>query len=148
MWKSLLSTTDQTELTLIRVALGVVMFPHAAQKLLGWFGGGGIHGTMDAFTNQLGIPAVFAALAIVAEVGGSLGLITGFLGRVAALGILINMSVAVALIHGKVGFFINWSGQQKGEGFEYHILAIAMALLIIWKGSGAYSVDRTLTRPA
>lgn len=144
MKEYLISTSGDTGLTLIRVALGLVMFPHGAQKVLGWFGGYGWSATMGAFTTQLGIPAIFAALAIVAEFFGSLGLITGLLSRVAAFGILCNMVVAVALVHLKVGFFMNWTGTQKGEGFEYHILAIAMALLIVWKGSGAYSVDRLI----
>lgn len=144
MKRYLISTSGHTGLTLIRVALGLVMFPHGAQKVFGWFGGYGWSATMETFTTQLGIPTVFAALAIVAEFFGSLGLITGLLGRVAAFGILCNMVVAVALVHLKVGFFMNWTGTQKGEGFEYHILAIAMALLIVWKGSGAYSVDRLI----
>lgn len=146
MKKYLLNTSGDAGVTLIRVALGLVMFPHGAQKLLGWFGGGGWSGTMGAFTGQLGIPAGFAALAIIAEFFGSLGLITGLLGRVAAFGILTNMVVAVALVHAKFGFFVNWSGAQKGEGFEYHILVVAMALLVIWKGSGAYSADRLMSQ--
>jgi putative oxidoreductase len=144
MKKYLLNTSGDAGVTLIRVALGLVMFPHGAQKLLGWFGGGGWSGTMGAFTGQLGIPAGFAALAIMAEFFGSLGLITGLLGRVAAFGIMSNMIVAATLVHSKFGFFVNWSGTQKGEGFEYHILAVAMALLIVWKGSGAYSVDKMI----
>jgi putative oxidoreductase len=145
MKKYLLNTSGDAGVTLIRVALGLVMFAHGAQKVLGWFGGYSWSGTMGFLTTQLGIPAGFAALAIIAEFFGSLGLITGLLGRVAAFGILCNMTVAVAMVHLKVGFFMNWTGTQKGEGFEYHILAIAMALLIIWKGSGAYSIDKVIT---
>lgn len=144
MKKYLLSTSDHAGLALIRISLGVVMFPHGAQKVLGWFGGYGWTGTMGFLTGQLGIPAFFAALAILAEFLGSLGLITGLLGRVAAFGIFCNMVVAVAMVHGKVGFFMNWNGGTQGEGFEYHILAGAMALLIILKGSGAYSADRMI----
>jgi putative oxidoreductase len=140
--KQLFRTSNDAGLTLIRVALGLVMFPHGAQKALGWFGGYGWTGTMGYFTEQMHVPALFGVLAILAEFLGSLGLITGLLGRVAAFGILCNMSVAVLLVHSKVGFFMNWYGQAQGEGFEYHILAIAMALLIIWKGSGALSADR------
>ena len=142
--KQLFRTSNDAGLTLIRVALGLVMFPHGAQKALGWFGGYGWTGTMGYFTEQMHVPALFGVLAILAEFLGSLGLITGLLGRVAAFGILCNMSVAVLLVHSKVGFFMNWSGQAQGEGFEYHILAIAMALLIIWKGSGALSADRAI----
>lgn len=144
MKKLLFSTSNDAALTLLRVALGVVMFPHGAQKMLGWFGGYGWSGTMGYFTGTMGVPAFFAALAILAEFFGSLGLITGLLGRVAAFGILANMVVAVAMVHAKVGFFMNWAGSQQGEGFEYHILAIVMALVIIWKGSGAASFDRAI----
>lgn len=146
MKKLLFSTTDDAALTLLRVVLGVVMFPHGAQKMLGWFGGYGWSGTMGFFTGTMGVPALFAALAILAEFFGALGLITGTLGRVAAFGILSNMVVAVAMVHGKVGFFMNWTGTQQGEGFEYHLLAIAIALVIIWKGSGAASVDRVIAQ--
>ena len=143
--KKLFSTNNDAGLALIRIALGVVMFPHGVQKMLGWFGGYGWTGTMGFFTTQMGFPVVFAALAILAEFLGSLGLITGLLGRVAAFGILCNMVVAVTLIHSKVGFFMNWTlTAGRGEGYEFHILAIAMALLIIWKGSGAYSADRVI----
>ena len=147
--KKLFSTNNDAGLALIRIALGVVMFPHGVQKMLGWFGGYGWTGTMGFFTTQMGFPVVFAALAILAEFLGSLGLITGLLGRVAAFGILCNMVVAVTLIHSKVGFFMNWTlTAGRGEGYEFHILAIAMALLIIWKGSGAYSVDKAIATKA
>ncbi len=143
--KKLFSTTNDAGLTLIRVALGLVMFPHGMQKMFGWFGGYGWTGTMGFFTTQMGFPVVFAALAILAEFLGSLGLITGLLGRVAAFGILCNMVVAIVLVHSKIGFFMNWDlTAGRGEGYEFHILVIAMALLIIWKGSGAYSADRVI----
>lgn len=148
MKKLLFNTTNDAGVTLIRVMLGLVMFPHGAQKVLGWFGGYGWTGTMGFFTGQMHVPAVFAVLAILAEFLGSLGLITGLFGRVAAFGILSNMLVAVALVHSKVGFFMNWYGAQQGEGFEYHLLVIAMAVLVIWKGSGAYSVDKVIAEKA
>lgn len=146
--KRLLSTTSDAGVTLIRIVLGIVMFAHGAQKMLGWFGGAGWSGTMEAFTTQLGIPTPLAALAIIAEFLGSLGLIVGLLGRVSAFGILCNMAVAALLVHVKFGFFVNWSGTQRGEGVEYQILAIAMASLIVWKGSGAYSIDKLISEPA
>jgi putative oxidoreductase len=140
-------TTTNDPLSLwLRLVLGIVMFPHGAQKLLGWFGGYGFSGTMGFFTEQLHIPAVFAFLAILAEFAGSLGLIAGLLTRVAAAGILTNMLVAVAMVHGKVGFFMNWSGQQAGEGFEYHLLAIGIAIVLIIRGGGLASADRTLSK--
>ena len=101
---------------------------------------------MQFFTQQMGIPAAFAVLAILAEFFGGIGLITGLLGRVAALGVAAEMAVAVALVHIHVGFFMNWTGTQKGEGFEFHLLALAMGAAVVVRGSGAWSVDRLLWR--
>jgi putative oxidoreductase len=131
--------------TLLRLVLGIVFFAHGAQKMLGWFGGYGFSGTMGFFTHGMGIPAPFAFLAICAEFFGSLGLIVGLLGRVAAFGITCNMIVAIVMVHHKFGLFVNWSGQQKGEGFEFHLLAIAVGLAIMVMGSGALSVDALLS---
>ena len=142
--KFLLKTTNSFAPTLARLTLGIVFFPHGAQKVLGWFGGYGLSGTFHAFTQQMHIPAVFAALAIAAEFLGSLGLITGFLTRIAALGIAVNMAVAVAMVHHANGFFMNWYGNQKGEGFEYHILAIGLALIVMIYGAGKASVDAAI----
>ncbi len=143
MFHKLLATSNDLTLTLVRLVLGVVFFAHGAQKMLGWFGGYGFHGTMTFFTQQ-GIPAPLAFLAICAEFFGGLGLILGLLARIAALGIITNMLVAVATVHARNGFFMNWFGQQKGEGFEYHLLAIALAIVVLIKGSGALSIDRAL----
>ena len=146
MLRKLMSTTDDFAVTILRLSLGVVFFAHGAQKVLGWFGGYGLSGTIGFFTHQLGIPAPIAILPICAEFLGGLGLLVGLLGRVAAFGIVCDMLVAVAMIHWQFGFFANWTGQQKGEGIEFHILAIAMALVIIIKGSGALSVDAALSK--
>lgn len=143
MLKRLLGTTDDVAVTVVRVVLGAVMFPHGAQKVLGWFGGYGFGPTLDAFTTQMGIPAPLALLAFAAEFLGGLGLIVGLFGRVAALGVLSVMSVA-ATMHLSSGFFMNWTGTQAGEGYEFHLLAIAMAVLVTIKGSGAFSIDRLL----
>jgi putative oxidoreductase len=145
MFHRVANTTNDYGITILRLVLGCVFFAHGAQKMLGWFGGYGFSGTMGFFTHQMGIPAPLAFLAIAAEFFGGLGLIVGFLGRIAAFGILSNMLVAVVMVHGRNGLFMNWAGNQKGEGFEYHLLAIAIALVIIIKGSGALSVDRFLT---
>ena len=142
----MLSTPNDPAITVARLILGIVFFAHGSQKMLGWFGGYGFTGTMGFFTQQMGIPAVFAFLAIAAEFFGGLGLIVGLLGRVAAFGILANMVVAIATVHGQFGLFMNWFGNQKGEGFEYHLLAIALAAVVIIKGSGAVSLDWLLTR--
>jgi len=140
----LLATSNSIPLAIVRLALGIVFFAHGAQKLLGWFGGPGFQGTMGYFQSS-GIPAVFAFLAIIAEFFGGLGLILGLLTRIAAFGILCNMVVAIAMVHARVGFFMNWGGKQAGEGFEYHILAIAMCLAAIVGGAGAVSIDRALS---
>jgi putative oxidoreductase len=146
MFRKLINTTDDFAVTVLRLFLGVVFFAHGAQKTLGWFGGYGFSGTMGFFTHQMGIPAPLAALAIGAEFLGGIGLLLGFLGRIAAFGIACNMVIAIVMVHQHFGFFANWTGQQKGEGIEYHILAIAIALAIMIKGSGALSVDRALSK--
>lgn len=130
--------------TVARLALGLVMFPHGAQKALGWFGGYGYHGTMGFFTGTMHIPAVFAFLAIAAEFAGSLALLAGFFSRVAAFGIAANMTVAILTVHYANGYFMNWSGSQKGEGVEYHLLALGLALIVMIYGGGRASVDARL----
>src|SRR5580692_8580690 len=145
----LLVKTDNSFAPLIaRLTLGIVMFPHGAQKALGWFGGYGFSGTMNFFTQSMHIPAPLAFLAIAAEFAGSIGLILGCLSRVAAFGIATNMVVAIATVHSANGFFMNWYGTQKGEGFEYHLLAIGLALIVIVHGAGAASLDRLISREA
>jgi putative oxidoreductase len=146
MFQKLMNTSNDFVVTLLRLALGVVFFAHGAQKALGWFGGFGFRATLGFFTQQMHIPAVLAVLAIAAEFLGAIGLIIGFLGRVAAFGIATNMVVAIILVHRHVGFFANWYGTQKGEGYEYHILAIIICLAIMIKGSGALSIDRSASR--
>lgn len=146
--KFLLKTNNSFAPTLARLTLGIVFFPHGAQKVLGWFGGYGFNSTMHAFTGQMHIPVVFAFLAIMAEFLGSLGLITGFLSRIAALGIATNMVVAIALIHHVNGFFMNWYGNQKGEGIEYHLLVLGLALIVMIYGAGKASVDNMIASRA
>ena len=146
MFRKLINTTDDQAVTILRLVLGVVFFAHGAQKTLGWFGGYGFSGTMGFFTQQAHIPAPLAFLAICAEFLGGIGLILGLLGRVAAFGIACNMIVAVTMVHWRFGLFANWYGNQKGEGIEYHLLAIAAALAIMIKGSGAFSIDRALSK--
>jgi len=144
--RTLLETPDDHTLALLRVTLGVVFFAHGAQKALGWFGGPGLNGTIGMMTHGLGIPLVFAICAILAEFLGGIGLILGLLGRVAAFAIAIDMAVAIALVHLRNGFFMNWTGTHHGEGFEYHLLAIAIAVVITVRGSGAWSLDRVWER--
>ncbi len=140
MLKKLFQTNDDVALLILRVLLAVVFIPHGLQKLTGF------SGVMEMFTTKLGIPALFAFLAIVAEGLGSWGLLTGFLTRVAAFGIAVNMLVAVYLIHWQNGLFMNWFGNQKGEGFEYHILVIAIALALMIRGGGKWSIDGVIAQ--
>lgn len=148
MLRKLISTGNDGATVILRLVLGFVFFAHGAQKMLGWFGGYGFSGTMGFFTGVLHIPTLFAFLAIAAEFFGGLGLIFGFLTRVAALGIFSNMVVAIALVHRQFGFFMNWTGLQKGEGFECHLLVLAITVFLMIRGAGAASVDRLLSSPA
>jgi putative oxidoreductase len=145
MFRKLLATSNSWTLTSLRLVLGVVFFAHGAQKALGWFGGFGFSKTMTLFTNYMHIPAVFAFLAICAEFLGGIGLILGALGRVAAFGVTCNMLVAIFTVHARNGLFMNWAGNQKGEGFEYHLLVLAITLTLMVRGSGALSVDYALS---
>ena len=130
---------------ILRLVLGVIFFAHGAQKVLGWYGGGGFAATMASFTHN-GIPAFFAFLAIMAEFLGGLGLLLGLLARVAAFGIFCNMTVAILMVHARNGLFMNWMGNQRGEGIEYHLLALAVALEVMVVGAGAFSLDGLIYR--
>jgi len=145
MFRRFLRTDDDVSALVMRLTLGVVFFPHGAQKALGWFGGPGASATIQGFA-KMGMPPALTVLILAAELGGSVLLILGFLTRLGALGIGCVMAGAIFLVHSKVGFFMNWSGTQKGEGFEYHVLALGLAIALLIKGGGALSVDRALTR--
>lgn len=144
MIRQVIATDNYHGTTLLRLVLGVVFFAHGAQLMLGWFGGYGLQGSLQFFTSTLHIPAGMAFLAIAAEFFGGIALILGFLTRLAAIGIAIDMVVAVLMVHKKYGFFMNWFGVQKGEGYEFHLLAIAIALYLILEGGGFASIDRLL----
>lgn len=146
MLRGLFKTDANWGLTVLRVVLGIVFFAHGAQKMLGWFGGYGFNGTMGFFTKTMGIPAPLAFLAICAEFFGGLGLILGLLSRIAALGIGVNMLVAITMIHRHFGFFMNWFGIQKGEGWEFHLLVLGIVVAVILGGAGALSLDRAIYR--
>jgi putative oxidoreductase len=145
MLKKLMQTDEDVGMLIVRLALGAVIFPHGAQKLLGWFGGHGFADTMQFFTGQLRLPAAVVLLVVLAESFGAVALITGFLGRVGALGVLCVMLGAIFKVHLPNGFFMNWYGTQQGEGIEYHLLAIGMALAVMIKGSGSLSIDRSMS---
>lgn len=144
MVRRVVFTDDNTATAILRLVLGVVFFAHGAQKMFGWFGGFGFSGTMGFFTGTMHIPAPLAFLAIAAEFFGGLGLILGLLTRIAAFGITVNMLVAIATVHGPVGFFMNWNGTQKGEGFEYHLLVLAITAFLMIRGAGAFSIDHAI----
>jgi putative oxidoreductase len=152
MFHRLIHTNEDVSALLLRLALGIVMLPHGSQKVLPpsmqeslSLGGHGFSGTLQFFTEQMQIPSALAVLAIIAEFFGALGLLVGLLTRVAAFGIACVMGVAVYMVHWKQGFFMNWLGTQQGEGYEYHILALGMALALMLKGGGTASVDRALS---
>jgi putative oxidoreductase len=140
----LFKTDNDVSTLLLRLVLGAVFFPHGAQMVLGWFGGYGFSGTMGFFTGTLHIPAPFAFLAIAAQFAGAIALILGLFTRLAALGIAANMLVAVAMVHAQYGWFMNWFGNQKGEGFEYHLLAIGIAIVLIIRGGGKWAADTAI----
>ncbi len=146
MWRKIFQTNNNNAALVLRIMLGIVFFPHGMQKLLGWFGGHGFAGTMGFFTGTLGIPAVFAFLAIIAEGLGSIGLIVGLGTRVAAFGIAATMTVAAFMLQLQNGFFMNWFGNQKGEGYEYTLLVIGMSLALMIAGGGRWSLDRALVK--
>lgn len=150
--KVLQTDTDRGSL-LLRLGLAIVIFPHGAQKLLGWFGGFGLEGSLDYFTGTLGIPLLFAWLAVLAEFFGPVALAAGLLTRVSACGI--GMVMLVGALFGLLvenptgaflpsGFFMNWFGQRQGEGLEFHILAMILSGALVIRGGGAWSLDRWL----
>ncbi len=145
MLKRLMGTGNDVALTMLRMVLGVVFFAHGAQKMLGWFGGFGFHGTIGAFTH-MGMPAPMAFLIICTEFFAGLGLIVGLLTRIASFGVAGLMIGAIFMVHLPNGFFMNWMGTQKGEGFEFHLLALAMAAALLLRGAGAFSLDRALAK--
>jgi putative oxidoreductase len=140
----MIGTDGDWVIAIARIVLGVVFFAHGAQMSLGWFGGAGLRSTVQVFREHLGIPGPLAMLAVAAEFLGGLGLIVGLLSRIAALGIAIVMMVALVTVHRKFGFFMNWYGEKKGHGIEYHVLVLALALIVMFKGAGAFSLDQVL----
>ncbi len=132
-------------LLIARITLAIVMFPHGAQKLLGWFGGYGWRRTIEFFTATFYISPALVWLLIAVEFLGSIALVLGLLSRAVALGFIATMAGAITMVHAHNGFFMNWSGQQKGEGFEFHILALGLALVVLLAGGGKASIDSWIT---
>ncbi|MDB5091949.1 MAG: putative rane protein YphA, DoxX/SURF4 family [Candidatus Eremiobacteraeota bacterium] len=129
-----------TAFLILRLGLAIVMFPHGAQKALGWFGGEGISATVSGLTTAMHLPAVVAYLVIAAEFVGPILLVLGVLTRLAALAIGVDMFFAAVLVHAQNGFFLNFSGHQAGEGIEYHIALITIALALVIGGAGRFAV--------
>jgi putative oxidoreductase len=125
--------------------LGLVFFAHGAQKMLGWFGGYGFAGTLSAFSTS-GMPTPLALFVILTEFFGSVALICGAFARVASGAIALLMVGAIVMVHAHFGFYMNWFGQQKGEGFEYHLLAIGLAVAVLVRGAGSFSIDGLLSK--
>lgn len=144
--KKLVKTDDHAGLLILRITFAAVMLPHGLQKLLGWFGGTGLVKTINGFEAGLGLHPLLTVFVIVIETVGSLLLAAGIFTRKMALLMIAVMMGAVATVHHKFGFFMNWSGKQGGEGYEYHILAVAMMAVLVIYGGGKYSVDRFLSR--
>jgi len=140
--RALFQTDDGWTGLILRLTLGLVMLPHGAQKLLGWFGGKGFDGTIRFFTQNMGVPWIIAFLVVIGESFGSLGLLAGFLNRFTAASLAVIMLGAIKMVHLPNGFFMNWFGQQKGEGYEYHVLVIGIAAALLVTGGGRWSVDR------
>jgi putative oxidoreductase len=146
MANAFIRTRDDYAALVMRLFLGIVFFGHGAQKVLGWFGGGGARATIQGFA-KMGFPPALTVLIMAAEFGGAILLIVGFLTRLAAIGIGCLMVAAILMVHGKVGFFMNWMGKQPGEGFEYHLLAIGVLLPVLIAGPGRFAVWRFLPLP-
>ena len=144
--KKLVETDNAWASLVLRVALGAIVLPHGAQKLLGWYGGFGFQGTMGYFTDGLHLPWIVGLLVILGESFGALALIGGLLTRFAAASVALIMAGAITLAHWPHGFFMNWFGKQQGEGFEYHLLVIGMSLALMISGGGKWSLDRLLSQ--
>ncbi|HET6349730.1 MAG TPA: DoxX family protein [Candidatus Krumholzibacteria bacterium] len=145
MLKRFFTTSSSGTLTLLRVVLGVVMMAHGSQKLLGLFGGYGYEGTIGFF-HGMGISTFVGTLVIIGEFFGGLGLVTGFLTRLSAAGVAAVMAGAVYMVHFPNGFFMNWFGQQAGEGYEFHLLVLAMTVMLAVRGGGWASADAWIAR--
>ncbi len=146
MKKIILRTGNDWTGFILRLTVGLVLLPHGAQKMLGSFDGYGFSATMDYLTAAKHLPWLISFIVIVIEFIGSLSLIAGFASRVWSALVIILMIGAVLVSHFDNGFFMNWSGNQEGEGFEYHLLVIGLSLATLINGSGKYSLDKLLTK--
>ena len=139
MIETLLQTNADYVPTFLRIIAGITIFPYGMQKLFGWFGGWGIKKTLKQLTLKK-IPTFIAWLVIVGQSFGSIGLLAGFLGTIAAGGLFIIFTGAL-IVHLPDGWTMNWFGEKKGEGIEYHVMLLSLLLIVIVRGSGAMSID-------
>jgi len=146
MISRILNTESNWGALVARLTLGIVLFPHGAQKMLGWFGGYGFTGTMDAFTNQMHLPWMVAFAVIMIEFFGSIFLILGIASRLWALAITGLFIGIIFTTHLEHGFFMNWMGNQAGEGYEYALLIIGLAAAVLISGGGKHSLDTQLVK--
>jgi putative oxidoreductase len=142
MIRKIFETKDSYAALVTRLTLGIVILPHGLQKVFGWFGGFGFEGTMGFFTQQMGIPYIFALLAVLAESLGAAAVIAGLFTRLAAIGVGVTVGIGALMVHLPNGFFMNWFGTQQGEGYEYHILAVGLALAVAISGGGKFALDK------
>jgi putative oxidoreductase len=141
MKKLVFETNNDWTGLITRLTIGLILFPHGAQKMLGLFDGYGFSGTMSFFTGTMHLPWIIGFLVIIIEFIGSLSLIAGFSSRIWSAIIVIQMIGIILTSHIDNGFFMNWFGTQKGEGYEYHLLVIGLAVATVVNGSGKYSAD-------
>lgn len=146
LYKSFITEADNYAALTLRLVLGIMLLPHGMQKLFGVFGGYGFEGTTEYFTGTLGIPYIVVILIITLETLGALGLIFGFLTRFTAISTLLFFISAIFIAHLQYGFFMNWSGNQQGEGIEFHLLAIGISLSLVMMGGGALSIDSLISK--
>ena len=142
--KKIFQTNESNASTIIRIVLGVILFPHGAQKMLGWFGGYGFNGTMEFLTGTAGLPWILAFLVIAIEFFGAIALIFGFATRIVSVGIISLFTGIIVTSHFQNGFFMNWYGNGKGEGYEFHLLIIGIAIALLVSGAGKWSIDHAL----
>ena len=144
--KKIFQTNENNAATILRIVLGLILFPHGAQKMLGWFGGYGFNGTMGFLTGTAGLPWIIAFLVIAIEFFGAIALRFGFATRIVAVGIISLFAGIIFTSHLSNGFFMNWSGNLQGEGYEYHLLVIGIAVTLLVSGAGRWSIDHALQR--
>jgi putative oxidoreductase len=131
-------------LLITRIGLAIVVAAHGAQKLFGWFGGYGFDGTVEFFTVVIGLPYLLAVGIILLESVGMIALVVGAFTRVLSGALILIMLGAIFTTHISNGFFMNWSGTQPGEGYEFHLLVLALCTVLTLNGAGSYSLDKLL----